>query len=275
MLSVNRIGLDTLEWEFLNKAGIQMHLGKTRVWNRKGIKPEGIEVLGDDVWNPNGVMALGTPIGNDHFRAGKVPERIVEETRLWDAIPGVPDLQCAWQILLQSAGPRMNYIVRTMPPSQSATYADIHGGMWKTTWELLGAPTVDDDERILVQGVSTLPMRMGGLSLRSVNRTAPAASWASWADALPMIASRNRAAYEIIHSTLVGDAPAPGCLGNWFQLAKSSPRKAFRTSLLGLISQRDHVPLRENEPGDWPHGWQFHASSFFATKKTHEQRSTN
>eukprot|EP00973_Karenia_brevis_P049984 6939815-Karenia_brevis.AAC.1 len=36
----------------------------------------------------------------------------------------------------------------------------------------------------------TLPLRLGGLGLRSADRLSQPAFWASWADALPMIAAR-------------------------------------------------------------------------------------
>ena len=42
-----------------------------------------------------------------------------EEQELWRAIPSVPDLQCAWQLLLQCAG-------ATVPPNQSRVYAEGH-----------------------------------------------------------------------------------------------------------------------------------------------------
>eukprot|EP00973_Karenia_brevis_P072450 10064303-Karenia_brevis.AAC.1 len=47
-------------------------------------------------------------------------------------------------------------------------------------------------------------MRLGGLGLRSASRTAPAAYWASWADALPMLAARMPGlaskAVELLHA---------------------------------------------------------------------------
>ena len=36
--------------------------------------------------------------------------RSCKTARLWQAIPNVPDLQCGWQILLQSANTRANHI---------------------------------------------------------------------------------------------------------------------------------------------------------------------
>ena len=38
--------------------------------------------------------------------------------------------------------------------------------------------------------LAILPMRLGGLGLRSAQRLAQAAYWASWADAFPMISER-------------------------------------------------------------------------------------
>ena len=42
-------------------AGIRLHQGKTRVWNKAGTKPEDVDTLGENVWQPGGVMVLGTP----------------------------------------------------------------------------------------------------------------------------------------------------------------------------------------------------------------------
>ena len=78
------------------EAGISLHTGTTRVWNRGGIVPAHVEEMGLDVWNCDGIKVLGTPLGTAHFVASLVEERIAEERRLWEAIPSVPDLQCAW-----------------------------------------------------------------------------------------------------------------------------------------------------------------------------------
>ena len=85
-------------------AGIPLHQGKTRVWNKAGVPPDDVHILGDEAWQLDGVVVLGTPLGNAQFVAEKLRVR-VEERRLWEAISTVPDLQCGWQILLQSATP--------------------------------------------------------------------------------------------------------------------------------------------------------------------------
>ena len=50
----------------------------------------------------------------------------------------------------------------------------------------VGDRRLEEEQRLL----ATLLMRMGGLGFRSAERMAPSAFWASWADALPMIADR-------------------------------------------------------------------------------------
>ena len=67
------------------------------------------------------------------FIAEKLRERVEEERRLWDAIPTVTDLQCAWQLLVQSANPWANHTLRTLPLSLSSRYAQDHDdGIWAT-----------------------------------------------------------------------------------------------------------------------------------------------
>ena len=131
------------------------------VWNRGGIVPAHVEEMGPDVWNCDGIKVLGTPLGTAHFVASLVEERIAEERRLWEAIPSVLDLQCAWQILVQSANPRSNHMIRTLPPSQSAEYARQHDeGMWATVQALLTEVPGSEHELRSAEQVATLPMRM-------------------------------------------------------------------------------------------------------------------
>ena len=88
---------------------------------------------------------LGTSVGSRQFVHEKVMERVDEERTLWEAIPHVPDLPCAWQILLQCAGPRCHHILRTLPPTQSEEYAQEHdAGMQRTMEVLLGGLPGDD-----------------------------------------------------------------------------------------------------------------------------------
>ena len=108
-------------------AGVELHAGKTRVWNRAGDCPPD---MGPDVWNAAGIKTLGTPVGTADFE---------HEDKSWKAIKWIPDLQCAWQVLVQCAGPGCHHFLRTMPPSRSAEYAAGHDvGMllaWNRCWK--------------------------------------------------------------------------------------------------------------------------------------------
>ena len=52
--------------------------------------------LGDEVWSPDGIKILGTPLGSQAYVEAFVQNRLEEEDKLWAAIPDIPDLQCAW-----------------------------------------------------------------------------------------------------------------------------------------------------------------------------------
>ena len=243
-------------------AGIQLHQGKTKTWNHAGIVPENVETLGPDAWQPEGITVLGTPIGSPQYIQRKMDERISKERELWMAIPTVPDLQCAWQLLVQSANPRANHTMRTMPPSHSAVYCRAHDvGIWHTARELLG--DIPSDREAEAQQLSTLPMRMGGLGLRSAERLAPAAFWASWADALAMISARNPEIASEVVRRLDADEHYPGCVAELREACVALDEKGFwwRPSWPQLREGKRPPQTCARDPGEWPHGWQYWASS--------------
>ena len=98
-------------------AGIRLHEGKTKVWNRSGTAPEDIEELG-------GGMAARRFEGSWHAQwVSNVHRRTVART----------SGRCAWQLLLQSANTRANHTLRTFPPSLSGRYTQDHNdGTWAT-----------------------------------------------------------------------------------------------------------------------------------------------
>ena len=150
---------------------------------------------------------LGTPLGSAEFVAEHVRARILEEQPLWDAMFNVPVL------LLFSAGPRCNHLLRTLPPSQSATYAAAHDeGMATTAWNLLGLGAGTSEAMTVAQDLLGLPLRCGGVGLRSASRTAPAAYWAFWADALPMISARTPGVARRVVDLLGPPGPSAACV---------------------------------------------------------------
>ena len=72
--------------------------------------------------------------------------------------------------------------------------------MWATLCRLLGKEHSATQESRRAKSVATLPLRSGGLGLRSAVRIGPAALWASWADTLPMMAARGAQALQTRYS---------------------------------------------------------------------------
>ena len=212
----------------LRVAGIHLHQGKTRVWNKSGVPPDDVQQLGAEAWQPAEIKVLGTPIGGADFVRERTRARIVHEERLWDAIPRVRDLQCAWQLLLQSANPRANHLIRTLPPEASREYAAEHdAGVWRTVLALLGEIPGTADELREAESMACLPMRMGGLGLRTAGRCAAAAYWASWADALPMISQRNPNVADLVEERMSGEGPPESCLGQLRECAQQLDHEGF------------------------------------------------
>ena len=254
-----------LETTLRAQAGIQLHTGKTRTWNVAGERPEDMEDLGPDVWNLQGVKILGSPVGCEEFVSSFIERRLADEQKLWDAIPSVPDLQCAWQVLLQCAGPRCHHLLRTVPPSLSEVYAQGHdAGMQRTMESLLRTLPGDNSQIEMARHITSVPLRMGGLGLRSAQRLALAAYWASWADALPMLQQRLPTLTRQVVECLSVEG-ATGVSGRFASSIEDAGQIGFVNRPSWEALQRGIRPQRPTaaEPGEWQHGWQYYSSSLF------------
>ena len=94
--------------------------------------------------------------------------------------------------------------------------------IWNTAKVLL-----DVDPEGETQQLATLPMRMGGLELRSAVRCAPAAFWTSWPDALHMISERTSVVANDVLRKLSNEEPQDGCLGELRAAANELDHKGF------------------------------------------------
>ena len=254
---------DLLAQKLHDVAGIRLHTGKTRTWNRAGAVPERMAELGPSVWSPAGLKILGTPLGTPEFHSIATRERLEEETLLWRAIPWVPNLQCSWQLLVQCAGPRCHHFLRCVPPELSITYAEEHDrGMMEVMGTLLEGLPGDLQQQHEAAQLATLPMRMGGLGLCSASRMAPSAYWASWADSFPMIQDRLPGIADMVARQLESEEPV-GCLASLQHASEVLDRSGFvgRPTWESLRGGSRPPPNTVAEPGEWQHGWQCYASS--------------
>ena len=268
-----RAALDETVGTVESRCGIASNLGKTRVIGvEAGPPPPGIAELGEDVWRSDkppaqrGVVVLGSPVGHPAFVQAWAEERLRTEQQLLDQLPKLPDLQCAWLLLRLCASPRANHAIRTMPPSQSAVYASAHdAAVWATLQALLGGPSEQDNG--LAREVAALPAALGGLGLQSAELTAPAAYWAAWADALPAIRDRLPGCAENYVVTLEADADdAAHCLAEAARARRTLQDEGWSEcpTWRAVLEGARPAPSTEDSAGDWPHGWQMHASRIHA-----------
>ena len=256
----------------LADAGIELHSGKTRVWNKAGERPPGIADLGGEegAWSPEGVVLLGAPVGTPEFVRAHAAERLQEEQVLLSKLAKLDDPQCAWQLLSRCAVPRGNYWLRTLPPSASSQYACARDdAIWTAALQIFRAENLTAELLVSGRRVAQLPSRLGGLGLRSSTRTAPAAFWASWADALGMIQARNpQIASEILSALEAG--PAEGCLAELQASARLLRSEGFDSlpSWADLAAGLRPPPLpTSHDQAERTPGWQYFSSSTVEAKE--------
>ena len=263
---------DLVESTLKAHTGISCNMGKTRVWNRAGVEPPRVRELGEDVWvggadreaDKRGVKVLGTPVGTQEYANATGDKLLAKERALWDLLPQLPDLQSAWLLLLQCAGPRFNYRARAVPPTENTAYATGHDkGMWTTLCALLERLDLVEGGAAKQKMLATLPMRSGGLGLRSAVRTGPAAYWASWADTLPMIAARCPAAASQLEEELKKGVASESAsvVAASAALAKLQVEGYEAPDWRDVLKGQRPPPVERPEPGDFRHGWQYYAAS--------------
>ena len=130
----------------------------------------------------------------------------------------------------------------------------------------------DPAMRDRLAAISTMPMGMGGGGIRSATRAAPCAYWASWADALPMLRQRNPvAASHLLRRLVQNDVDDIPCLRELQECRLQVVAAGFDScpSWEALWDGARPEQPNEPEPGEWRHGWQYHACS--RTEKTYRE----
>ena len=205
------------------KANVQVHLGKTRAWNAAGEEPPGlveaVPVAAHEppCWTGNwalppaqqGLIVLGSPLGSREFVVATLAERRSKHDELLARLPAMQDMQSAWLLLLLCAAPRCQYLLRTVPPSVTDTFATEHdSAVARCLAVLLSGGNEPMDLPALAQRRAALPLRMGGLGLASAAAHRHAAYWASWADTAVALREHHPGTLaELMRPMLAEEAP--------------------------------------------------------------------
>ena len=78
---------------------------------------KGLDNLADAL-TKNEVLELGCPFGIDLFVQGFYTEGLGKDAKLLKILPKFPFLQASWFLLYFCAVPRINHLLRIMPPEQ-------------------------------------------------------------------------------------------------------------------------------------------------------------
>ena len=182
-------------------ANIEVHHGKTKVWNRAGVKPAGCDELTAAarlvkeearVWTidqgipavEQGMRVLGSPIGHPDFVQSFLRRKVTEH--------------CTWSASLSFLICNQRGFcccIAQLPKGISGfglCFLSVSVNLHTLTTHLCAILHVDPDAvSPTARDMATLPLSMGGLGLRSAFRLRQAAHWASWGrDCLEMIRDR-------------------------------------------------------------------------------------
>ena len=134
---------DILREDLWDYSRIQVHAGKTQIWNRGEHIPTNHDTLlraaqvedpEAQIWFGNleapaeerGIKVLGTPLGTAAFVKSRLQSTVEHHRLLLDRIPAIQDLQSAWLLLLFCASSRATYHLRVCHPEFAAPFARQH-----------------------------------------------------------------------------------------------------------------------------------------------------
>ena len=135
--------------------------------------------------------------------------------------------------------------------------------MWRAFETLWGGLPGSVEEKHAARKLATLPLRLAGLGLRFAERTAPAAYWASWADAFAVVDARAPQVAAAALADLESPVSNSSCLAELRTATRLLERQGFveRPTWVDLVAGKRPPEKEKAEPGEWNHGWQYFASS--------------
>ena len=127
----------------LTRGHADIHCGKTKIWNRSGEKPSGVDQLtmaarvqdpGAIVWrrddeipaSKQGMKVLGALLGRDEHTTRFLEKKSEQHDILFQRVPMVPDVQASWLLLSICAATRANFYMRNVAPEVARPFAISH-----------------------------------------------------------------------------------------------------------------------------------------------------
>ena len=117
--------LHDVQQTFREMCRIDVHTGKLVIWGRTPQPcPQDIAPVAPTAWkcdaplHERGIKILGTPLGAPQFVRSFGAKLADRRAKLLQLLPKLPTLQSAWLLLYYCAVPRLNHLLRTLPPTE-------------------------------------------------------------------------------------------------------------------------------------------------------------
>ena len=132
----------------------------------------------------DGYDLLGAPVGDISFSRKVIDDRILKIAEIFDRLPDLNDCHVSFSLLRYCFSlPKFSYCLRTCDPSHLLpSYRHFDSLQYSTLSLLIGQP-IGDDARIQ----ACLPLKLGGVGLRSAESHCSAAFIASVAHSRPIL----------------------------------------------------------------------------------------
>ncbi len=143
---------EILLWNLQISRGISMNHVKLHSWRGQAPRdlaeldtPEHTVWRGDAPPGANGITVVGKPIGHDEYVRKVVSDKIVEPDIVVQEIVSLPSSQVSWLLVLFCSVPRLNHLLRTVPPGQATVFTSSHDQHAMRAFnEILGVSTECD-----------------------------------------------------------------------------------------------------------------------------------
>ena len=135
----------------------------------------------------DGTMVLGIPVGSSSFVFSKSEDIAHSGQSLCSALSQLEDPQSECFLLRHCHVPKLNYLARSVSPSLFQSTAEIHDNMTRRTFcKILGVPSRVDER----WKEATLPIKLGGFVMTSVDAIASSAFLGGWMHTLSNLPTR-------------------------------------------------------------------------------------
>ena len=223
--------MEIFEQQIRDHCGLELERSKTEVFSWDGVlprdTPDGLVLAGKEVDGEflGGYLCYGIPVGCDqyvrHMLAQKVEEVAIKAERAVKVLAG--ERQSLWAVLKWSVTQQMDYWLQLSYPSDmSAAGAGLDRKIWRVLEATIGSKIPEGTERgerdcvldvpvdelnglTFQQVVVRLPVRLGGLGIKSLVQLSPAAFAGPVEQCVPQFSPAAGAVCPQLSSTYGGD----------------------------------------------------------------------